>query len=559
MPLKIKILLTNTLIVAMLILASSISYYGISKLNHANFWVDHTHKVVRKAERILAAAIDMETGMRGFMLAGKDEFLEPYNGGKERFYRLINELKVTVSDNPPQVTRLGEVEATITEWQEKITEPAIAFRREVGNTKTMDNVAELIGQALGKKYFDKFRGQIKEFTDIELDLMVVRQQAASDNYNWTVSAIMIIAIFSLLLSVVLSVYLSNSITKPLKKIFGGLKTFSNKELYNVQNLFENIIQKLRVQAKDLNSVSNSIGESSGTLIDNTNNQGTSIEETSASLHQIASLIRNNSSEAGKASERIKEIKDEVTDLHTMFNKIEESNNDLKKLVEVITDIGEKTNIIDDIVFQTKLLSFNASVEAERAGEHGRGFAVVAQEVANLAAMSGKSSVEISNIVKSGVRSCEQIVESNASRVEKAAVSMKKVADSIDIVSTASAEIANASDEQSKGIEQVNEAMTQIHQSTQSTTTVANGVDEKCQNLFSQAEGISDIVFNLDNLISGQENAKSPTSRSSKMPSEIGKTTTTRSHEKVVPISNFQENSDKKSVVNSDVSNGWESI
>ena len=53
-------------------------------------------------------AVDMETGMRGFMLSGKEEFLEPYDGGKERFFVLIDELANTVSDNPPQVQLLKE-------------------------------------------------------------------------------------------------------------------------------------------------------------------------------------------------------------------------------------------------------------------------------------------------------------------------------------------------------------------------------------------------------------------------------------------------------------------
>ena len=557
MPLKIKILLINSAIVIMLILACSISYYGISKLNHANFWVDHTHKVVRKAEGILAAAVDMETGMRGFMLAGQDEFLEPYNGGKERFYKLIGELKNTVSDNPPQVARLGEVEKTINEWQEKVTNPAISFRREVGNNKTMDDVATLISKALGKKYFDKFRGQIKEFTDIELNLMVVRQKTAADNYKWTVSAILIIAIISLISSIALSLYLSNSITGPLKKIFGGLKTFSNLELNQVQKMFNEVIGNLRTQAKELNEASNSIGTSSGTLIDNTNSQGSSVEETSASIHEIASLIRNNSTEASKASERIKEIKEEVTDLHSMFNKIEESNNELKKLVDVIQNIGDKTEIIDDIVFQTKLLSFNASVEAERAGEHGRGFAVVAQEVANLAAMSGKSSVEIAGIVKNGVKTCESIVDSNASRVEKAAASMKKVAESIDIVSTSSAEIANASDEQSKGIDQVNQAMTQIHQSTQSTTAVAHTVDQSCQNLYKQAETISGIVSDLNSLTLGQSQETS--SEYSIDDNQSDSSNTLKKREKIVQISNYKETDKNDNPKLSQESDGWNAM
>ena len=75
-------------------------------------------------------------------------------------------------------------------------------------------------------------------------------------------------------------------------------------------------------------------------------------------------------------------------------------------------------MINDIVFQTKLLSFNASVEAERAGEHGKGFAVVAQEVGNLATMSGESAEEITKILDESVKMVQKLVSSNQVEIEK---------------------------------------------------------------------------------------------------------------------------------------------
>lgn len=554
MSLKFKILLTNSIISVMLIIMCGVTFYGISELHSANYWVNHTHKVIEKSLLIEGAAVDMETGMRGFLLAGKDEFLEPYNGGRDRFNNLIKDLKNTVSDNPPQVARLTDMESNISEWQDVVVEPAIAFRREVGATKSMDAVVELVGKALGKKYFDKFRSQIKGFRDIESNLMLERQKEEEFTYSSTMIETVIITIFSLILSIFLSIYLSNSVAKPLKKIFGGLKKFSSEELNYVQEIFNKITKNLRIHAQELNDASYSIGTSSGTLIDNTSHQGSSIEETSASIHQIASLIKNNSDEANKTSNKITEIKDEVTHLHSMFNKIEESNHDLKKLVDIIQNIGEKTNIIDDIVFQTKLLSFNASVEAERAGEHGRGFAVVAQEVANLASISGKSSVEISNIVKNGIKSCESLVNSNVSRVEKASESMRKVAEWIDVITTASHEIASSSSEQSKGIDQVNEAMHQIHRSTESTTLVANSVDESCQGLYTQAETISEIVSNLDALtLNGSLKYTSNVHIEPKKKSE-----NLKSQDNVVQISNFEGVPvDKK--VSQGNTDGWEAI
>ena len=110
-------------------------------------WVDHTYKVIAQAQQILAAAIDMETGMRGFLLAGKENFLEPYNGGRTQFYENIRALKVTVSDNPAQVALLGEIQETIDGWQQQVTEPAINLRRDIAEGRgyqTMQDIAELV-------------------------------------------------------------------------------------------------------------------------------------------------------------------------------------------------------------------------------------------------------------------------------------------------------------------------------------------------------------------------------------------------------------------------------
>ncbi|MFP6695297.1 MAG: CHASE3 domain-containing protein [Alphaproteobacteria bacterium] len=76
-------------------------------------WVGHTHEVLAAAQRLLAHAVDMETGMRGYLLAGKEGFLDPYKGGKIGFYSELDNLKKTVSDNPAQVARLEAIETLI--------------------------------------------------------------------------------------------------------------------------------------------------------------------------------------------------------------------------------------------------------------------------------------------------------------------------------------------------------------------------------------------------------------------------------------------------------------
>jgi len=147
----------------------------IEVLRETSEWINHTHLVIEEAMKIEAAGADMETGMRGYLLAGKDEFLNPYKAGNSHFKDLVANLKTTVSDNPAQVSLLGEIEDTIGQWQTNVTEPTIALRREIGDAQTMNDMADLVGEARGKAYFDKFRDQIKTFRDREIALMTERQ------------------------------------------------------------------------------------------------------------------------------------------------------------------------------------------------------------------------------------------------------------------------------------------------------------------------------------------------------------------------------------------------
>ena len=123
--LRTKIAIVALIPLTLMVLLAAISLNNTRSMTETNRWVDHTHTVIRQANAILAAAVDMETGMRGFLLAGKDNFLEPYNRGRESFDQRVMDLKKTVSDNPAQVTLLGEIHTTIHEWQTNVTEPMI--------------------------------------------------------------------------------------------------------------------------------------------------------------------------------------------------------------------------------------------------------------------------------------------------------------------------------------------------------------------------------------------------------------------------------------------------
>ncbi len=189
----------------------------IIELKQLNLWVEHTYQVIAKAQAILASAVDMETGMRGFLLAGKEEFLAPYNNGKQKFYTLIDDLGNTVSDNPEQVELLTESRKTIDDWIEKVVEQQISLRREIGNSKTMDDMADLVGQAKGKVYFDKFRNQISTFKSRESELMASRMKSMQSTESFVVNS----TIFGTLIAIILGIGVALSLTKHVVNILGG--------------------------------------------------------------------------------------------------------------------------------------------------------------------------------------------------------------------------------------------------------------------------------------------------------------------------------------------------
>ncbi len=175
---KPKILLGICSPMVLLLILGGVSVYSIDTIVETNERVDHTHVVLGDAAAIVSSAVDMETGMRGYLLAGQDGFLDPYRGGEEATYSGITALQETVDDNPAQVERLAEAERVLREWQEKVTEPTLALRREIGDAETMNDMAALVGEARGKVYFDKFREQIATFAEREATLLEQRRNTS---------------------------------------------------------------------------------------------------------------------------------------------------------------------------------------------------------------------------------------------------------------------------------------------------------------------------------------------------------------------------------------------
>jgi methyl-accepting chemotaxis protein len=306
-------------------------------------------------------------------------------------------------------------------------------------------------------------------------------------------------------------------------------------------------------SKQLQSLADALGHSSGEVTsaagDVANNgnalssaateQAAALQETVSAIEQISSMIDKNSDNANLSKdsahtslnsaragdqlvvELIREVEAIQTSTSALLASVNESNKEVKGIVEVIAQIESKTKVINDIVFQTKLLSFNASVEAARAGESGKGFAVVAEEVGNLAAMSGASAKEISDLLSNSVQMVDNIVSSMQRRVEKQAnesrirvengisigrrcgAALVEILSSVEKVEQMVSEISQASIEQSTGVSEVSKAMHQMDQVTQQNAEVSNSSAHSAAKLNAQAVQMKQLVDDLFETIHGK--------------------------------------------------------
>ena len=311
-----------------------------------------------------------------------------------------------------------------------------------------------------------------------------------------------------------------------------------------------LVKILSVVASDLNnssiqvsSAAQQIASSSEELSQATTEQAASMQETSSSIEEISSMINANTENAKQSSavsaqslttaERGKVVVDHmikaIEEINTsntgIMVQIDETNKEIENIVKIINEIGIKTKVINDIVFQTKLLSFNASVEAARAGDQGKGFAVVAEEVGNLAAMSGAAALEITKMLEGSIKTVEGIVRDSKDKIGKLISTGKEKVEtgtrvaqecetvldeivlSVTSVSKMVAEISSASQEQAQGVHEITKAIAQLDQVTQENTANSAESANAAGTLSNQAEMLNSLVKQLVQTIEGKKSEK----------------------------------------------------
>jgi len=197
-----------------------------------------------------------------------------------------------------------------------------------------------------------------------------------------------------------------------------------------------------------------------------NEAATSLEQTAAAIEEITGNISNNTERVIKMVKHTNEVTACVKEGQNLASKTTDAMNNL---TNEVLGINEAIGVIDQIAFQTNILSLNAAVEAATAGEAGKGFAVVAQEVRNLASKSAEAANKIKMLVENATNKANNGISIADEMINGYNHLNKSISKTIDLIK----DVEMASKEQKSGIEQINISITQLDHQTQKNANIAN--------------------------------------------------------------------------------------
>ncbi|WP_299018213.1 CHASE3 domain-containing protein [uncultured Photobacterium sp.] len=478
-------------------------------------------KYGQNGDDILEAIINMETGLRGFMLNRKTEFLAPYINGKDIISNLLPSI---------QGTKLA---SDINGWINNYAEKAIAMVHDADQFKGMDNLYLELSQKKGKLYMDGLREKIATIVGVEKELMIERQNAAEESASLANNVILFGGLLTILLSFGFGMLISNSITTPIGRAVDAAKRLAQGDLtiqiehggknevgvlltalQTTADSLQKIIGNMACASERLNNASNHLSSTTSSTSEGVREQLNITDQVVVAMNQMSISVQEVAQNAVQAAQFANEanseaqtgiqvVQDTVESINTLEKEISNTSARLGGLAQETENIGSILDVIRSIADQTNLLALNAAIEAARAGEQGRGFAVVADEVRGLAKRTQDSTSEIQVLIEhlqqgtrevvSSMKISNDFVQSSVEKVGKSGDTFTVITDVIAKINDMNTQNANASEEQSVTAEQINQNMVEVNKISQQSAADAENTVESSNDLATLSTTLQGIV------------------------------------------------------------------
>ena len=501
------------------------SYRGTRQLIETSRQETHTYQVLNEVEQILSLAKDAETGQRGYLLTSDARYLDPYNQARSTIQSRLNDLRTLVKDNPAQQNYLQTLEALVTQ---KMGELDNTIR--LKQTKGANAALSVVQTDQGKQLMDQLRDVVAQMQTEERTLLQTRSQAAEASARQSLDSVKYGMPLGILLLALIGILLNRQIARSLSRVSTVAQQVANGDLTQslefsehqtevgqLMAAFQNMTKSLNAliaQAQrsgiQISTSTTQIAAAGKQLEATVNEQFASIHEVSATSRQIASTAGSLAKSMDTVAETARTTTATASQSQANLDKIQAAmqnlmqsthsfSSKLKIMDEKASNINSVVTTITKVADQTNLLSLNAAIEAEKAGEYGAGFAVVAREIRRLADQSAAATLEIEQMVKemqssvsSGVIEVNRFSREVGQSVEEVGHVSAQIAGFIEEVQGLAprfVRVSQSMDEQYRGAEQISTAIAQLSdassqtvQSLQETNSALTQLDDAARGL-----------------------------------------------------------------------------
>jgi len=546
---KTKIVSGYVVISFLILIVTSISLYGLSKVR-ADYQdvIDKSDATVMTLREIQYFFTGQANDERGFLLTGSPEFKKEIQEKSDKVKQRINEIK-PLMDLQREKELLAQLDETHTKFT-SINLQVIDLYNQGKNTEAYQlsfNEGRKLRKGLETSFNELVKIQEKEATESRND---------ADTYSNRIKLIILLTSISMvILGIVFGIMLSRNIVHPIRMVTEDMKNgnlnlaelrTSNDEVGDLTREFGNMVTKLRQMVLRVQDTAEQVSSSSEELTDSAEQSAhaanqiaeaitkvtsgaeeqrasidharTAVNQMNNSIQQVAVKINNvtnSSNEAAKAANNgLATVETAINQMENIDKTVNKSSIVVIKLGERSSEIGQIVDTISGIASQTNLLALNAAIEAARAGEQGRGFAVVAEEVRKLAEQSqdaakkiavliGEIQSETSNAViamnegTKEVKAGTEVVASTGQSFKQIAILVSEVFSQVNEISASMQQLTDGSQQI---VVSVKEMEFVIHGTVGQTQTVSASTEE-------QSASMEEIAASSQNLAKMAEHLK----------------------------------------------------